>query len=254
MKYRTSSVVAAGLIASVGLVGAAQAETLLYQTDFENPPFALGDLVGQGGWAAHSGTGSAIQVVTGSSQAVELVQGSGSRQDANVDLGHTLGAGEAFTFSFDVIINGIADASTVYFAHFKDDGTGFNSRIFVTAPNTASQNFTFGIGETSSSTIASTFASDFVFGQLYTLSGSYDFDTGISLLTVDGFGTIDSTSQADPGEDLSAFAFRQSGGNTSMIIDNLSVGLVTPVPVPAAAWLLGSALLGLAGLRKRRDG
>lgn len=240
----------AGLLASVGWLGVAQA-AILYQTDFENPPFALGNLVGQDGWANHSGTGSFIQVVNSTSQAVELVQGSGSREDANISLGQTLGAGGLFSYSFDVIVNGTDDALTTYFAHFRDDGTGFNSRIFVTAPNTASQNFTFGIGETSSSVPAAIFGTDFSYGQLYTLSGSYDFDTGISILTVLGFGSIDSTSQADPGENISTFAFRQSGGNTSMIIDNLTV---SAVPVPAAVWLFGSALFGIAGLRRRSQG
>jgi len=42
-------------------------------------------------------------------------------------------------------------------------------------------------------------------------------------------------------------AFRQAGGNTSMIIDNL---VVTAVPEPTAAGLL--ALTGIAGLAFRR--
>ncbi len=29
------------------------------------------------------------------------------------------------------------------------------------------------------------------------------------------------------------------------------VGVATPVPIPAAVWLLGSGLIGLVGLRKR---
>ena len=187
----------------------------------------MGNLVGQDGWVNHSGTGSLIQVIAG--QAVQVVHGGGSREDASVDLGATMVAGAVFEFSFDIVVNGTADATTSYFAHFKDAGTGFNSRIFVTAPNTATNNFTFAIGETSSSTPAAAFATDFNYGQSYTLSGSYTFDTGISTLSVDGGTAIDSTTQADPGEDLQFFAFRQSGGNTSMDIDNL---LVTANPLP----------------------
>lgn len=34
-------------------------------------------------------------------------------------------------------------------------------------------------------------------------------------------------------------------------MDNLTVGAAAPVPVPAAAWLLGAGLLGLVGVRRR---
>jgi hypothetical protein len=47
---------------------------------------------------------------------------------------------------------------------------------------------------------------------------------------------------AMPGPDtLSAF------GNFGANLD------VTPTPIPAAAWLLGSGLMGLAGIRRRKD-
>jgi len=210
------------------MASAVSAQVTLYQTDFENPPFSAGDLVGQDGWVNHSGSGSLIQVIAG--QAVQLVQGGGSREDASIDLGATMVAGAVFEFSFDVIVNGTAPATTIYFAHFKDAGTGFNGRIFVVAANVGTNDFTFAIGETSSSTPAATFATDFNFGQSYTLSGSYSFDTGISTLSVDGGTAIDSTSQADPNQGMQFFAFRQSGGNTSMDIDNLSV-TANPLPV-----------------------
>ncbi len=138
---------------------------------------------------------------------------------------------------------------TTYFAHFRDDGTGFNSRIFVTAPNVAMSNFTFGIGETSSSMVAATFASDFNYGQTYRLAGSYNFDTGISFLTVDGGMAIDSTSQADPGEDIQTFAFRQAGGNTSMLIDNLVV--TSNIPEPGSIGVL-AIFAGLGFVRRRK--
>ena len=210
-------------VAVLGFASPASAQVTLYETDFENPPFMPGNLVGQGGWVNHSGSGSLIQVIAG--QAVELVSGSGSREDASVSLGERgLKAGEILHFLFDVTVNGTADATTWYFAHFKDGGTGFNSRTFVTSPNIATNNFTFAIGETSSSTPAASFATDFTYGVTYTLSGSYTFDTGISTLQVNGSGTIiNSTAQADPGEDLQFFAFRQSGGNTSAVIDNVLI-------------------------------
>jgi len=41
-------------------------------------------------------------------------------------------------------------------------------------------------------------------------------------------------------------------GATGMAYDNLSVTSASAVPVPAAAWLMGSALLGLAGISRSR--
>ena len=41
----------------------------------------------------------------------------------------------------------------------------------------------------------------------------------------------------------------ETWGATGMVYDNLEV---TSVPVPAAAWLMGSALLGLAGMKRAR--
>lgn len=210
-------------VAVLGFASPVSAQVTLYKTDFENPPFTPGDLVGQGGWVHHSGSGSFIQVIVG--QAVELVSGSGSREDASVSLGERgLVAGDILYFLFNITVNGTDDATTHYFVHFKDGGTGFNSRIFVAPPNNTGKNFTFAIGETSSSTPAASFAADFNYGVRYTLSGSYTFDTGISTLQVNGSGTIiNSKTQADPGEDLQFFAFRQSGGNTSVVIDNVLI-------------------------------
>jgi hypothetical protein len=232
--------------AVLSIASTALAEVTLYETDFENPPFTIGNLVGQDGWANHSGSGSLIQVIAG--QAAETVHGSGSREDANISLGQTAVAGTVFGFAFDVIVSGAGAATTTYFAHLKDDGTGFNARVFVTAPNTGSNDFTFAIGETSSSTPAAIFATDFAYGRTYRLAGSYTFDTGISTLSVDGGTAINSSTQADPGEDLSFFAFRQSGGNTSQVIDNLVV--TSNVPEPGTMGLL--AVLGIVGVIRRR--
>lgn len=233
--------------------------TILYQDDFT---YTDGDLVGQGGWGNHSGSGSLIQV---SGETISTVQGGGSREDASHSLGATIGAGDSWYARFDVTVGGTADASTTYFSHFKDAGTGFNSRVFVTAPNTATNNFTFAIGETSSSTPAAAFVSDFAYGTIYRILFGYNYDTGISQLWIDPLSmaslSINSTTQADPGEDLSLIAFRQSGGNTTQMIDNLVVattfdealtGVSSTVPAPATLALFGLGLAGLGWSRRKK--
>jgi hypothetical protein len=46
-----------------------------------------------------------------------------------------------------------------------------------------------------------------------------------------------------PGADPVPAAFGNFGANLD----------VTPTPIPAAAWLLGSGLMGLAGIRRRKE-
>lgn len=81
----------------------------------ENFNYADGNLVPNGGWAAHSGAGAnPVQVV---SNAIVLSQGAGSREDVSRALGATLSSGTTFTYTFDVAVNDSAAASTMYFAH-----------------------------------------------------------------------------------------------------------------------------------------
>lgn len=48
--------------------------------------------------------------------------------------------------------------------------------------------------------------------------------------------------------------FSLNAGDEDIALDNLAItGDIAPIPVPAAAWLLGSALLGIAGVVRRRD-
>lgn len=214
--------------------------------------YTNGNLVPQGGWAAHSGAGAtAIQVNNGT---ISTVQGSGSREDANRDIGSVMGAGNVWYAGFDVTVTGADPAVTTYFAHFRDTGTGFNSRIFVMDGGAGAGTFTFGIGDVAGTPDAS-FAGSYAYGTTYRVVSSYNFDTGLSQLW------ISPTTQADPsimsvsadiGQAMSTYAFRQAAGNTTQVIDNLAVGttFADVVPTPGSLSLLG--LGGLVALRRRR--
>ncbi len=223
----------------------ASADVLLNETF----SYGNGNLVGNGGWGAHSGAGSQpVQVDAG---AIVLNQGSGSREDVSVDLGQVMGAGDIWRFEFDVSVSGTAAAQNVYFAHFKNAGTGtaFNARLFITAP-TAGGDFTFGIGETAS-TPSTTFNSAFNYGTTYRVFAEYNYDLGYSELWIDSRtnGVIDSSGDPDTLQLMSMMAFRQAGGNTSMRIDNLTV---TAVPEPTSFGTLMLVGIGLAFARRRR--
>ncbi|MCX2980697.1 VPLPA-CTERM sorting domain-containing protein [Halieaceae bacterium IMCC14734] len=60
---------------------------------------------------------------------------------------------------------------------------------------------------------------------------------------------------ADMAGDNLTFGFGATSTNNNgsgVFYDNLEFSQVSPVPLPAAAWLFGSALIGLTGLASRR--
>lgn len=76
-------------------------------------------------------------------------------------------------------------------------------------------------------------------GELTLTSGLPSDLTGTVAFSIFATGATDGTGTAS---------------NATWRIDNFTItGNVAPVPLPAAAWLLGSALVGLAGLRRRTD-
>ena len=128
-------------------------------------------------------------------------------------------------------------------------GTLFNARVFGLAP-VAGGDFTFGIGDVSGTADAS-FATDFSFGTPYTVNAAYDFDSGLSTLTVDGvIGSISSLT-ADPTQLMEAVAFRQGGGGGTYTIDNVSLTTSDAIPEPSSFALL--SLSGLALVARRRN-
>lgn len=239
MKFRpvTCSLFAAACFLTFAPTNAA----IILTDDFS---YSDGNLVDSGNWSNHSGTGSLVQVLSGE---VILAQGGGSREDVNRSLGVTMSAGDIFRYEFDVTVTGTVAASNVYFAHFKDSGTGFNARAFVAAPVDGGD-FTFGIADTTGTPDA-TFTSDFSYGTTYRLFGEYNFDTGLSALWINDPSTKIFSENADVGQAMEAFAFRQAGGNTGMVIDNL---VITAVPEPGSFAVLGIITASGVAARFRR--
>jgi len=194
--------------------------SVLYSDPLTAPPLNAGNLVGQDGWTAHSGTANQIQV---GALGATLVQGSGSREDANVAF-TPISAGQTYYFGFDVVVTG--GNSNAYFAHFKDAGTGtdFTVRTFV-APSTNGGDFSFGLSPDGSSP-TNTWASGLTFGQTYRVVGAYSADTRLNRLWVDPTSEgSTSLSAIDPAAAVvAAFALRQAGGNSTQLVSNLSVG------------------------------
>jgi len=92
-----------------------------------------------------------------------------------------------------------------------------------------------------------------------TASGTMMFDWGATTnifvtvdfgVTMNGDGTIDFTTLDGPSADGIAGNPMDNGPFPGF--NAAFIGTATPVPVPAAVWLFGSGLIGLAGVARRR--
>jgi hypothetical protein len=218
-------------ILAVGVVATAAYAATLMIDDFSYPD---GDLVGQGGWAAHSGAGNLPVQVTGGE--VYIVMGGGSREDVN--KGFAAQAADATTyacFKFRVLSPfGDPVVSSEYFGHFYPGSTLFRSRVSIN-PDPAGGDFALGLNTTSNSLSPITlWAGSLSYGTTYRVVHSYDAATGDSELWLN---PVDETSASitsvnpDPGGtgdsagiSVSAYAWRQSSEAFTVVTDDLSVG------------------------------
>ncbi len=234
MKKIATSLIA--LAIGVTVASSAFAVTLMTET-FTYPN---GDLtvVGAPFWLVHSGTPPTdIQVVSG--QAVGLMS---NFPDDNRAFGPRA-ANDVTYACFQVTIPATTTPVTNYFAHFKDSGTGFTSRVYVTASGAS---FTFGLG--TSSTMTQTWPVALNYGQQYTIAISYNAVTGVSEMWVDPIDATSPKVTTVPGTTglvLAGFALRQSNsGGTAWgyMVDNIQVGTTFddtcphPTPVNSSSW------------------
>lgn len=222
--------------------------TLFYNETFSYSAGALTNVSG-GLWAPHSGAfANSVMVSSGK---ISLVQGSGSREDVNRSTGSTMAAGNTWYAGFDVSVSG--GNGTVYFAHFLQGTANFGTRVFVTNTPTGLGDFTFGIG--SGANPQSVWATGLSYNTTYRLVTSYDYTTG------NGYLWVNPTQQSDPSifttnfvaNAMTAYAFRQSTGNSVEVIDNLRVAttFIEAVPEPSTFALAGLGSLILLAFRRR---
>jgi hypothetical protein len=221
--------------------------SLFYDETFSYPN---GNLVGNGGWVTHSGTGTPVQVNSGS---ISLLQGTGSRQDVNRPTGSTMAAGNTWYASFDVSNSG-SDLA-VYFAHFLQSTSTFGARVWITEHST--EDYTFAFSDGTSITPATTWSDGFSFGDTHKVVVSYSFTGGSTKLWIDPVdeSSTSLTLSGTSSRAFTAFAFRQADTSTSVqVIDNLRVGttFADVVPEPSAFALGGTALFGLFGVVRAR--
>lgn len=239
-------------VAALAIVATAAYAAVLLTETFAYPD---GDLVGQGGWVAHSSAGSKpVQVVSGQAS---LDQSGGSAEDVNTPFPQQSDVATTYA-CFEITIPsqgplGPASVGTdpLYVAHFKQPGAFFYfARVWVSPP-TSGGNFQFGL-TSSSGTAANVvpWGVDSFFDVTYKIAISYDAATGESRMWVDPADQND-TSIGDPsgftGDLAGEFALRQAspgglGAGYYCLVDNIKVAQAfheacdTPVQIDNTTW------------------
>lgn len=164
-----------------------------------------------------------------------------------------MGAGDFVEFDFVEFVGSSLFATCAGSFVVDEDGCGF------AMGGTNDYSFSFGPGwdpGNNGLTLAAGESIDFLFGTFTPVAGgaaegTYDFfDSGISLFIAGfGFDDLGVEVQIDTIFDL---AIACESGDPSCRFSRTVTA--SPVPVPAAFWLLASALFGVAGINRRARG
>jgi hypothetical protein len=214
----------------VAFAGIASATVLLT----EGFSYANGNLVPNGGWATHSGSGTDVQVLGGRAQG-----NMNNAPDDNVSF--TAQTATAKTYAcFEVMIPDPGGSPHPnYFAHLKDSGTSnFAARVYV-LPAGAS-GFTFGLTASSTSTTVQPVpwsTTPLSYGTTYFITIMYDASAGSAQLwvnPVNEFSPSITATSTSTGFLISSFALRQSSSLPTGVtggavwwnysVDNVGVG------------------------------
>jgi hypothetical protein len=221
-----------------------------------NPPF----------WAAHSGTGTFVQVSGGT---ISTTAGGGSRQDVNLAAGAMLGQGQTWYAGFDLTVTGdftLTGATEEYFAHFLQGTSSFTGRVYIAAGQSTGD-YALGIVG-GSNTPSVKFPVEFNLGDTHRVVVAYTLDPDNNAGTQDSFARlwVDPVNEASPfvtkvanfSNAIEAFAFRQGStvGAGTQVIDNLQLATTFDeasiiVPEPGTIALLALTAFGLVGSRRR---
>jgi len=209
--------------------------SIIYGTSFENPAFTLGSLSGQNGWATFGNANVVVQnaIVKSGLQAVEI--------DARTTQSGALhfdspGTGVVVSIQADIYLTSSSNETAWQFGVYNGFG-GINI-----LPGGSLQILTPGFpvtGPLVNRDVWNNFQIDYneVAGQFNVFLNGTPVATNEAMFS--GFGYSFAT--------LNSFGY--TGANDVAFLDNFSV---SAVPEPSSLLLLGSGILGLGGLVRRK--
>lgn len=235
------------ILALLGGIICPASATVLFSDNFDS--YANGSLVTVSGgvWANHSGTLGEVDVASGR---VFLTEN--ESEDVNAAIaGGPYSSGVLY---YSMLVNFTALPSFAaggYFAHFKDTGTGFRARLFVTTTGASSGMYRLGINN-GSTPVNVIFPADLSLNSDHLAVVRYDLSTAVTTLWVDPLSESDlSVTATDTVTPLNvvAIALRQSRtsstGMGSLWVDDVKVATTFVEVIPEPANLLPFGMLGL---------
>lgn len=117
-------------------------------------------------------------------------------------------------------------ANGEYFAHFRNSGSGFGSRVFATTNGVAAGKLRLGISNNTGAPASVLFPTDLEVGATYTVVTRYNVGTGQSTLWInpntEGDPSVTATDSAFPFT-AETYAFREQSGIGNMAIDDVKI-------------------------------
>ncbi len=230
--------------------------TVLFSDNFNS--YGNGPLITVSGgvWSNHSGTLGEVDVLNG---AVVLTEN--ESEDVNALIAGGPYSSGVLYYSMLVNFSALPSfAAGGYFAHFKDSGTGFRARLFVTTTGAASGMYRLGINN-GSTPVNVIFPADLSLGSWHQAVVRYDLSNVSTTLWVDPLQESDPSVTATDSVtalQVTAIALRQSRtsstGMGTLSVDNVLVAtsFVEVVPEPSGLLLFGlTGFLIVRGLRRR---
>lgn len=200
-------------------------------------------------WGTSSGTAGQMLVTNGTAQISRL-----NTEDVNTGSGFANGSPFApasavvLYAGFTITFEQLPTSSGNYFAHFKDNGTGFTAKLFANTAGAAAGTFRIGIANTANAPSVQ-YPRDLSTNTLYLVVARYNVATGESALWVNPVSAASPPALATDNVGsitVSQYGLREDTGMGVMYMDDLKVGtsLADVAAVPALSQTLSKQVYG----------